>query len=107
MTLRSNKKISEFGLQILVKQKKEKRDAMGIIMGGWGRLVEGDNKCETWFKVMPGLKCRKCGSPIFEVVGPFIPFTTSGNLVFGCISCSTVSSAKTLRSRADIIKVIL
>lgn len=98
----NKKEMSELGLQILLKQKKEKRIAMEYILQGWNRLVDAESKCKTWFEVVPNCFCVNCGAPIFKMVGPFIPYTIDANPAIGCISCSSVSAAKTLRSRDDI-----
>ena len=106
MTIKTYETISSIGLEILVKQKNDKYDAMETILSVWDRVVDGNNHCKTWFEIVNGYKCNKCGAPIFKVVGPFIPYTLDANSAFGCVSCSTVSSTKTLKNRivsGDII----
>ena len=105
MTVKTYKEISDLGLQVLIKQKNDKHDAMDYILTEWNRLVKAHSECKTWYEIIPNLKCGKCGAPVFKVVGPFIPYTPGSNPAVGCVSCSTVSSAKTLCSRDDIIKV--
>jgi len=87
---------------ILVKQRKDKYDALSIMKSEWNRLIRAKENNETWYKVVNGFYCKNCKSPIFKKVGPFSTITCGGNPSIGCISCNTVSSTKMISSRDDI-----
>lgn len=96
--------ITGLAKKVLAKQRDAKQVAIGYIIEEWNRLVQADQKVETWYSIIHNICCANCGGVILRVVGPFSKPTCGGNPILGCPKCSTIKTCL-LSSRDDIMEV--
>lgn len=100
--IKNHDDITKLAKQVLVKQRDAKQVAISFILEEWIRLVQAEHEVKTWYTIIHGVRCAKCGGIILKVVGPFSKPTCGGNPIIGCPKCSTIY-ASMMSSRVDII----